>query len=114
MIGVTVLFILFVATYWQPSIPEVKQDPLPDELPALVAPLNGEYQAEIKILLADFETSANAESAYATLLDVRVPVGFKDFHFDLAVALSEFRLGEKANGQVKLDFLKKENTWLNQ
>ena len=113
MIGVTIGFIVFVAAYWEPSIPQTSSQPLV-ELPSMVAPSVADYQSEVRSIVNEFEGSGDVENAYSQLLDVRVPASYKDFHFDLAVAMGEFRVGEEAEGRVKLDLIKKESAWLNQ
>lgn len=112
-IGVAVSFILFVATFWQPTISRTVQTPL-IEMPVVVSPSAGQYQTEIKTIVKEFEATNSSEKAYASLLDLRVPAEFKEFHFNLVVAVGDFRLSNIASGQARLDLLKKDTPWLNQ
>ncbi|PIQ67836.1 hypothetical protein CO173_02905 [Candidatus Uhrbacteria bacterium CG_4_9_14_3_um_filter_41_35] len=113
LIGVAVSFTLFVATFWQPTISRTVQIP-PVELPVVMSPTTSQYETEINTIVITFETTGSAESAYTSLLDLRVPAEFKEFHFNLVVAFGDFKLGNTASGQARLDLLKKATPWLNQ
>lgn len=95
----------------------------------MTAPTEREYESGMKEALApyfsDFDTAENdgariviVEEALSDVLDLRLPVVYKELHLDIAVALTMIQAslrgegGDLAAGRARLDALSQTNSWM--
>ena len=71
-----------------------------------------EYQESIILVFNNELETAAYTDAYEALLNMRVPVTYKDLHIDLTIAVAQLRDGNVDAGQVRLDLLKAQIDWL--
>lgn len=108
MVGITLAILVAFFAMGEPRASQVMAPS--EDVPS--APTQEEYQAEVLSVLATYETEGDAQAAYDSLLEMRVPVADKDLHLELVIAFAELEAGKTVEGTARLDILREQTDWL--
>lgn len=111
--GVTLALVLAVAVVYTNRAE--KSDRIPAETIDASAPAQTEeeYEQAVRTVLGAYAQDADADAAYDKLLYItRIPAGMKDVHIGLVGAFGKLAAGDREDGNLRLDALKAQYSWL--
>ncbi len=112
--GVTLILVLAIAVVYgaknSPSGSLIPAETLDASAPAQT---EQEYQQAVRAVLGAYTTTGDASAAHNTLLYItRIPASMKDVHIGLVGALGKIAAGEREDGELRLQALTLQYSWL--
>ncbi len=113
--GITLLVLLGVAVVYHRQAEERSGNRIPAEAVDASQPAQSEeeYQNAVRVVLHTYDTDHDASAAYDTLLYItRIPSSMKDIHIGLVGAFGKLAAGEREDGELRLQALHIQYSWL--
>lgn len=110
LIGLTLALLLVIAVFRAPS--EVQEVSDSESAVEIIEVSEDEYKASVVSILNNQVQSKDYSNAYEALLNVLVPVTYKDLHLELTIAIAQLRDGNIDEGQARLDLVQAQTDWL--